>query len=136
MGSCHQSNTMQFYEFWAEVDPCMSGQTEGPKFQSMLCHLESLAHVHRLRSQKITSLLVNRETGFVAVEDVMCAVWPQSTAMEKAALWACMVEEHEIRQHVPIAEPPLLPQEEIESLTRVFAELDKSGTGRVSFQAP
>lgn len=127
-----QSN--QFYEFWVDLDPHMTGETEGHKFQSSLSHLETLANIHRLRSQRIASLLVNRETGHIIVEDVMCAIWPQSTPAEKAALWFRMLHEHQLRQNPPIPEPPLLPEQDSEALARIFAELDKPGTGRVSWK--
>lgn len=125
---------LEFLDFWVQLDPEMFGEAKFSEFQSFLNRLEWEAHVHHLQSRKITSSLLNRETGHVMVDDLVDAIWPDLGPEETAKIWKHVTEEHEKRRRVSVGEPPLLPQEDREALERVFTELDVEKAGYVSFE--
>lgn len=125
---------LELLDFWAQLDPDMFGEAKFSDFQSLLKRFESEAHVRHLQSQKITSWLMNRETGLVMMDELIEAIWPDLGAEEIGKIWELMEKEQEKRRRVPVDEPALLPQEDREALERVFTELDVEKTGYVSFE--
>eukprot|EP00746_Dinoflagellata_sp_MGD_P162663 gnl/MRDRNA2_/MRDRNA2_90313_c0_seq1.p1 gnl/MRDRNA2_/MRDRNA2_90313_c0~~gnl/MRDRNA2_/MRDRNA2_90313_c0_seq1.p1 ORF type:complete len:646 (-),score=96.40 gnl/MRDRNA2_/MRDRNA2_90313_c0_seq1:192-2129(-) len=126
---------LELLDFWAQLDPEMYGEANFSDFQNLLKCLEHEAHVHHLQCQKITSWLVDRETGRVMLDDLIETIWPDLLPEENAMIWEHMVEEQEKRRRIPIDEPPLLPAEDREALERIFDDLDATNTGCVSFEA-
>lgn len=124
----------EFFDFWVQLDPDMFGEAKFSEFQSLLSRFETQLHVHHLQSQKITSLLLNRETGFIEIDDLIEALWPEITPEETAELWQHMEEEQEKRRQIPVKAPPLLPMEDRMALERIFEDLDVAQRGYVSFE--
>lgn len=124
----------EFFDFWVQVDKDLFGEAKFSEFQSLLSRLEQERHVHHLQSQKITSLLLNRETGFIEIDDLIEALWPEITPEETAKLWKTIEEEQEKRRQTPVKAPPLLPTEDRMALERIFEDLDVAQRGYVSFE--
>lgn len=135
IGTAKQSK--EFFKFWIQADPHLHGSADYTDFQVALHDLESSAQVHRVQSMKIASLLVNRHSGLVTMEDVAQAIWPEITASQIAKIWHdCEIEQEEVtRRGVRVAEPPVLAEEERIALESVFSDLDRDKTGYVSFRA-
>jgi len=126
----------EFYQFWIQADPQLRGSADYNDFQVALHHLESSVHVHRLQSMKITTLLINRHSGLVTMDDVAEAIWPDITSAQITEIWQhCEIEREKVTRRVGVAEPPLLPDEERIALARVFSDIDEDKTGHVSFEA-
>jgi hypothetical protein len=130
-----EKQRLEFFAFWAQIDPDMNGRADFSKFMALLNRLEFETDVHRCYSLKLTSLLVNRDHGMVLIEDLMEAIWPDSAETEKDKIWGCLKEEHAKVQRkkrmVPVA-PPVLDAEERAALERIFADLGGSQTRNVS----
>jgi len=125
---------IEFFDFWSQVDPDMFGEAKFSEFQSLVSRLESENNIHHLQSHKITSLLLNRESGLVIIDDVIEAIWPELAPEEIEQVWEHIQEEQEKRRRVAVDEPLLLPVEERKALERVFKDLDAAKTGYVSFE--
>lgn len=123
-----QKQHLEFYEFWIQADPDMFGEVAFSDFEALLNN-------HHLHGQKITSLLLNRETGQVMIDDVIEALWPDIGPEESSELLEHMEVEQQKRRRVAVDEPPLLPAEDRVALERIFLDLDTLQTGYVSFEA-
>jgi len=133
-GTVKQSK--EFFKFWIQADPDLQGSADYTDFQVAVHHLEGSANVHRLQSLKITSLLMNRQSGLVTMEDVAEAIWPEITSSQIAEIWQRMGHEQEkVMRRVGVAEPPVLAEEDRIALECVFSDLDVDNTGYVSFEA-
>lgn len=126
----------EFFQFWIHADPQLRGSAEYNDFRDALHHLESSVHVHKLQSMKITTLLINRRSGLVTVNEVAEAIWPDITSAQIAEIWQhCEIEQEKSTRRVGVAEPPVLPEDERIALERVFSDIDAGKTGYVSFEA-
>lgn len=132
-----QKQRLEFFAFWAQIDPDMNGRADFNKFMALLNRLEFETDVHRCYSLKLTSLLVNRDHGMVCIEDLMEAIWPDSTAVEKNEIWECLKDEHakvqRKKRRVPVA-PAVLDAEERAALECIFADLGGSQTCNVPYR--
>lgn len=125
---------VEFFEFWIQLDPDMYGEAKFTEFQSLLTRLEAETNVHRTQSSKITSMLVDRETGCMMIDDVIELIWPQFGPEERAQIWDDIEEEQEKRRRNCVKEPPLLPPDDRMALERVFRDLDCERKGYVFFE--
>jgi len=125
---------IELFDFWSQLDPNMFGEVKFSDFQSLLGRLEKETNAHQLQSRRITSLLLNRETGDVELDDVIEALWPELGPDEVAKIWEHMGQEQEKRRRIEVNEPPLLAAEEREALERIFEDIDTGKTGHVSFE--
>merc|ERR1719265_627455 len=83
---------------------------------------------------KITSLLISRHSGLVAMEAVAEAIWPEITSSQIEDIWQhCEIEQEKVARRVGVAEPPVLVEEDRVALERIFSDLDEDNTGYVSF---
>merc|ERR1711977_560605 len=90
----------------------------------------------RLQSMKIATLLINRNSRLVKMDDLAEAIWPDITSALITEIWQhCEFEQEKSTRRVGVAAPPLLPKEERIALKRVFCDLDQDKTGHVSFEA-
>jgi len=128
-----KKQVIEFFDFWVQLDPSMFGEAKFSEFQSLLNRLERESIVHHLQSQKITTLLLNRETGLVLMEDVMEAIWPDLAEEEREKM-SQQMDEQEKRRRVSVAEPLLLPAEDRAALERVYSDLARQ-MGTVTFEA-